>query len=312
MGKFFKGQIGFHAHNNTGLALANTISAINYGATWVDSTILGIGRGAGNANTELLAMEIGELRNKEYYFQDLQIIIDDYFKKLRNKYNWGTNIFYYQSAKYGIHPTYVQKMIADKNFKINEIFSVLNYLKKYQIKNSYNQNTLELAKNLYEGKLRGSWAPSTSLKDKEIIFIGPGYFLDSVKTEIQNFIKRKKLVVIALNAHLSINEELIDFRIASNPMRIVADIEKHLKLSQPLITPASMLNDDIKNKLINKDLLDFGLEVRKNKFKFFKNYAHIPCSKVVAYALSVIASGKASKLYLAGFDGFQDDDQRKI
>ena len=94
-------------------------------------------------------------------------------------------------------------------------------------------------------------------------------------------------------------------------MRIVADIEKHLKLSQPLITPASMLNDDIKNKLINKDLLDFGLEVRKNKFKFFKNYAHIPCSKVIAYALSVIASGKARKLYLAGFDGFQDDDQRK-
>ena len=46
--------VGFHGHNNLGLAIANTLAAIEVGATLVDSTLLGIGRSAGNAQTEVL------------------------------------------------------------------------------------------------------------------------------------------------------------------------------------------------------------------------------------------------------------------
>ena len=45
-------QVGFHAHNHLGLALANSISAINSGAVWIDSSVLGMGKGAGNLITE--------------------------------------------------------------------------------------------------------------------------------------------------------------------------------------------------------------------------------------------------------------------
>lgn len=47
-------QIGFHGHNNLSLAIANTLKAIECGATVVDSTLGGIGRSAGNAATEIL------------------------------------------------------------------------------------------------------------------------------------------------------------------------------------------------------------------------------------------------------------------
>ena len=50
--------IGVHMHNNQGLAYANTLQSIQGGATYLDSTFSGIGRGPGNTQTEYLLMEI--------------------------------------------------------------------------------------------------------------------------------------------------------------------------------------------------------------------------------------------------------------
>ena len=47
-------EVGFHAHNNLGLAIGNTITAVQEGATVVDGTLGGLGAGAGNAPTEVL------------------------------------------------------------------------------------------------------------------------------------------------------------------------------------------------------------------------------------------------------------------
>ena len=43
-------EIGIHAHNNLNFVLKNSISAINNGAVWIDSTITGMGRGPGTKN----------------------------------------------------------------------------------------------------------------------------------------------------------------------------------------------------------------------------------------------------------------------
>ena len=46
--------VGFHAHNNLGLAVGNTLAAIEAGASSVDGTVRGLGAGAGNAQLEVL------------------------------------------------------------------------------------------------------------------------------------------------------------------------------------------------------------------------------------------------------------------
>jgi len=50
--------LGFHSHNNLQLAIANVISAIQAGADFVDVSVGGLGRSAGNAPTEILALLI--------------------------------------------------------------------------------------------------------------------------------------------------------------------------------------------------------------------------------------------------------------
>lgn len=53
--------IGFHGHNNLSLALANTISAMQAGATYLDSCVRGMGRSAGNTQTEILVWVLAKL-----------------------------------------------------------------------------------------------------------------------------------------------------------------------------------------------------------------------------------------------------------
>jgi len=55
--------VGFHAHNNLGMAVANSLIAVQAGASYVDATLCGLGAGAGNTQIEVLA---GVLKRNGY------------------------------------------------------------------------------------------------------------------------------------------------------------------------------------------------------------------------------------------------------
>ena len=65
---FWKGQIGVHMHNNLGQALLNNIYCMEQGIQWIDSTIMGMGRGAGNAATEYFIIEYKKFYKKIRYY----------------------------------------------------------------------------------------------------------------------------------------------------------------------------------------------------------------------------------------------------
>lgn len=54
-------EVGYHAHNNLGSAIGNTIAAVKAGADQVDGSLRGLGAGAGNAATELVAAVLDRL-----------------------------------------------------------------------------------------------------------------------------------------------------------------------------------------------------------------------------------------------------------
>ena len=81
-------------------------------------------------------------------------------------------------------------------------------------------------------------------------------------------------------------------------------------LPQPLITPASMLPENLRAELRNNHLLDFGLEIEANRFEFYDTHCIVSTPLVLAYALAVASSGKAAQILMAGFDGYSPGDPR--
>ena len=94
-------EVGIHAHNNQQLGYANTIEAIRKGANYVDATIYGIGRAAGNCPLELL---IGFLKNPKFDLRPILNVIQKEFIPLREQMEWGYLIPYAITGMFNEHP----------------------------------------------------------------------------------------------------------------------------------------------------------------------------------------------------------------
>ncbi|MBU2540658.1 MAG: aldolase catalytic domain-containing protein [Candidatus Omnitrophica bacterium] len=94
-------EIGFHGHNHQQLAFGNTIEAIIHDANYLDGTVYGIGRAAGNCPLELL---IGFLKNPKFDIRPILDLISDEFIPLREKIEWGYIIPYAISGMMNEHP----------------------------------------------------------------------------------------------------------------------------------------------------------------------------------------------------------------
>ena len=66
----------------------------------------------------------------------------------------------------------------------------------------------------------------------------------------------------------------------------------------------------LKKKFGKIKLLDFGVGVKEKCFEFYGNGAIVPKLYTLVYALSIATSGNASKILLAGFDGYGSSDRR--
>ena len=93
-------KVGVHFHNNQQQAFANSIAAIDEGVDFVDATLHGIGRGAGNCPLELLLFY---LDNPRYDARPILDLVEE-FASMRNELLWGYHLPYAISGFFNIHP----------------------------------------------------------------------------------------------------------------------------------------------------------------------------------------------------------------
>lgn len=305
----WNGDIGIHTHDNMGNAIVNTLAAIEEGVTWVDSTVTGMGRGPGNAQTELLSIA---LRNHVKTTGDiipLLQIIDSWFGPAKAKYGWGTNPYYYLAGAYGIHPSYVQQMLDDDRFEEEDIIAVIEYL-KHSSPHSYSEKRLDLARRFYYGDPKGSWSPKVVLDGKRVLLLGSGPSVRIHKRSLEDYIRKHRPVVVAMNLKEDIDGSLIDLRVACHPVRLLSDSRRYASVQQPLVYPKSMLPSDVVESISAREVCDFGIGIEQDKFIFAPTFGVVPSPLVLAYALAMINSGNASLIELAGFDGYAPGDSR--
>jgi len=94
-------EVGLHMHNNMQLGFANTVEGIVRGANFLDATMAGLGRGAGNCSLELL---LSFLHNPKYSLRPIIKCAQEVIEPMREKLGWGFSIPYMLTGVMNRHP----------------------------------------------------------------------------------------------------------------------------------------------------------------------------------------------------------------
>ena len=182
--------LGFHGHNNLELVLANSLEAIKYGCQIIDSTILGMGRGAGNLKTELLLTYLQKTGwNIDFY--KLSNIVE-YFNTLQQQYHWGTNIPYMISGANSLPQKDIMEMMSKRRYSVTSIVEIL-------------QNAFSKHNHTYP-QYAGSFTDST-------IVIGGGPSVEQHRQPIVDFIQQNDSTIVFASAkHIDLIAEFPDKR----------------------------------------------------------------------------------------------------
>jgi len=295
--------MGIHAHENMGRALTNTLAGIDAGATWVDATVYGMGRGPGNLRIEYLLLELARRGVSKYNGNALfQLVLKD-FQKLIDKHQWGPNLFYFLSAAYSIHPTYVQEMLKAENYNPDLAISALEQLGKGK-SNSFTLDRLQKALQSNHEAYPGTWSATGWAKDRSVLLVGSGPWVQDHLEMLVNFIDEVKPIVICLNTTTSLPDDRVTAFAACHPFRFAMELDHYQDLSVPLIAPTSSFPTALDKAFTPGQVLDYGMSVSPGTFEAGTTECVIPCRLVAAYAMALANAAGASEILLAGFDGY--------
>ena len=281
--------LGYHSHNNMQLAFSNAINMCNTRLNReiiIDASIYGIGRGAGNLNTELIADYLNNEFNRKYKTLPLLEIIDEFLNSLMKKKPWGFSPAQYLSASFDCHPNYATYLI---NKNTNHIVGVHKVLEKLSDKSklSFNKKLIEelYIESLLETKteVKGTFEIS---KNKKVILIASGNSIKEYKKSLKKKLKNDNNIVIALNHKPSFK---CDYYFFSNQKRF-DEFNCSIEHKKIIITSNILSNIDISTVLDVKPLVFI-------KDKFITNVAVV--------VINYLISQQITKVQIAGLDGYK-------
>ena len=306
----WNGPIGIHAHDNKGQALSNCIAALKCGINCIDSTLTGMGRGAGNAKTENLLVELSQNGYGNYFPDAVFPLVLQEFGQLQECYQWGPNIYYFLSAAYGIHPTYIQEMLGDERYDTEQILSAINFLKSTRAPFYSFENMLRAISGV-EGDERGSWSATDWLKGNTVLILGAGPGTKRYIEALRQYVERYKPVVLCLNVNDAVPPDMVNAYVACHETRILIESDSYSDLDKPLIIPLSRVPESILDALHGVEIFDYGLRVEESAFYIAHNGCVLSNPLALSYAISVATAGGAGKILLAGVDGYELTDPRQ-
>ena len=304
------GELGFHSHDNKGQALVNCMAAVDAGVAWLDSTILGMGRGAGNARTESLLVELEHRKLGSYHVPSLYPLVLEEFASLHKRYGWGTNLFYHISAVEGIHPTYVQELLASDRYSSDEILSALKYLSRTEAR-SYSSDRLGVAIRGSESGCNGTWHASSLATGRSVLIIGPGASTAPHIDAIAQYIRRSRPVVLCLNVNRAVPNDLVSAYVTCHESRLLIEAHHYSDLGRPIILPLGMVPEGVLPLLSGVEVFDYGLRLSVGQVEFGDTGCVLPSTLSGAYAIAIAMASGAERILVSGFDGYAAGDSRQ-
>jgi 4-hydroxy 2-oxovalerate aldolase len=306
----FDGPVGCHTHDNMSLAFANTLAAIDAGATYADATLLGMGRGPGNARTEYVAIELARRGLSEVDAIPLVSIVANEFTELHHEFGWGTSVYYFLSAAHGIHPTYIQEMTKDGRYSVDELVSAVDQLGQVG-GGSFSRERLEsAATELGIEGADGTWDATGWCAGRTVLIVGPGPTGVERRADIEAYIRAAQPLVVALNAIPPVDPELVDAYAICHPVRALIDADDIRALERPVFMPATV-QERVFPDGSPEHLRDYGMKVRSGALEARATSCDLPRIAAFPYALALTTIGGAHAVHLTGFDGFEPTNPRQ-
>jgi 4-hydroxy 2-oxovalerate aldolase len=293
--------LGYHAHNNFQMAYANSIVLMDkeFERTIViDGSLYGMGKSAGNACTELLAMYMNEYCGRAFEISQLQEVIDvDIMKEYQKKY-WGYNFEYYMAALNDCHPSYLQYLLDKRTLSVKSINEIVRTIQTDK-KLSFDKTFIEKLYYEYQGKHCDDTLVVDILKkefiNKKMLLLGPGKTLQNNTDVINEFIHRNAPIVVSINF---LNEVFpIDYVFMGNAKRYSQFF--HV-----------IYREDVKVKIIcTSNITEMG-----KKIDYMVNYSSLLVEvepirdNPLIMFLHLLKRIGIKEIWLAGFDGYVQDN----
>ena len=297
--------LGFHSHNNQQLAFSNAIHFIKLlekteRTVVVDSSLCGMGRGAGNATTELMANYLNRKYDAGYNMNAVMDAIDIYMKHFEEMYKWGYSTEYCIAGMYCCHVNNIAYLTKNHRTSARDMRNIIESLspedrKKYDydlLEEKYIENQ--------NRKIDDTVAIETlkkAMEDKAIVLIAPGRSSLTKKDEVDAFISanRDKVIVIAVNALLDKYGTEYDYLFLTNNARY--EYAKETRSSQYKAVKKILLSS-VKNE--GKDdeyIVEFERAIKRG-WDHFDN--------AVICCLRLLKQLEVKNVFISGFDGFKE------
>lgn len=285
--------IGFHSHNNMQLAYSNAQSLVDMHSKHsliIDSSVYGMGRGAGNLNTELFVEYLNDNTEGKYDIKPLLTIIDEILNEFYERDYWGYSLPNYLSAAHHTHPNYAGYLDARKTLTVesmNEIFDMMDDEKRI----SYDKEYIEklYLRFMDTGKIHEGHKLELMkrLNGKSVLLIAPGRSSVDEKDKIIEFSLHEDIFVISVN--FDYNYTNTDMIFLSNQRRYK---ELDIKSRSKCIVTSNIQAEGVYLQMKYRELLVDDESVKDNAGMM---------------AIKFLTSLGVKKVYLAGFDGYAHD-----
>ena len=292
-------ELGLHAHNNQQLAFALCIHFIDIlkdkRNIIVDATLSGMGRGAGNATTELVASYIDRVENGNYDMNAIMDAIDMYIQGFREKFSWGYSTPYFISGYYQCHVNNIAYLTTNHRTNARDMRNVIESL-SVEDRRKYDYDLLEAKYLENQNRIVDDEKTIENLKsivkDRKVMLIAPGRSTITEKDKLNEFIDKEKPVVIEVNSINKLYDP--DFVFFTNSVRYEYARNTYPKTFEK--TKRILLSNIHTDSSDDELIVNFNLVIKRG-WEHFDN--------AVILALRLLNKINATDVYLSGFDGFK-------
>ena len=292
-------ELGLHAHNNQQLAFANCIHFLDLlkdrRNIIVDATLSGMGRGAGNATTELVAGYIDRVHNGNYDMNAIMDAIDMYIQGFREKFTWGYSTPYFIAGLYQCHVNNIAYLTSNHRTNSRDMRTIIESLSEEE-RRKYDYDLLEQRylenQNRYVDDEETVCYLKDSVKGRKVLLIAPGKSTITEQDKIQIFIDEEKPVVIEVNAINKLYDA--DFIFFTNSVRYEYARDSFPKTFGK--TKKLLLSNISTEGSDDEYIVNFNLVIKRG-WEHFDN--------AVILTLRLLNKINAKDVYISGFDGFK-------